>query len=179
MKEDKKHNVPDAEDLVTIPRKEYEALKAKEEECSANYDKFVRSQADFDNARKRIEKEKADFVKYANESFVIDLLPIIDSLEMAEKHIKEAKDFNAVRQGVDMIHSQIQLFLKDIGVEKIKTAGGKFDPHFHEAMETIEDDGKEEGLIAGELKPGYLFNGKLLRPACVRIVKNTGLTNSA
>jgi molecular chaperone GrpE len=90
---------------------------------------------------------------------------------MSEKHIKEAKDFKAVQEGVDMIHLQIQKFLKDIGVERIKTLGEKFDPHVHEAVETVDDKDKEEGVITEELKPGYKFNGKLLRPASVKIVK--------
>jgi molecular chaperone GrpE len=72
-----------------------------------------------------------------------------------------------------MIHVQIQKFLKDIGVERIKTAGAKFDPHVHEAVGTVEAADKEEGAIVEELKSGYTFNAKLLRPAAVRIVKNT------
>ena len=90
---------------------------------------------------------------------------------MAEKHIKEAKDFKAVQEGVDMIQSQIQKFLKDLGVERIKTEGGKFDPHLHEPIEAVEAEGKEEGDILSELKPGYTVNCRLLRPASVRIAK--------
>ena len=68
----------------------------------------------------------------------------------------------------------IQKFLKDIGVEKIKTVGEKFDPNFHEAVETADLKDKEEGTIVEELKPGYTFNGKLLRPASVKTVKHGG-----
>ncbi|MFA5500680.1 MAG: nucleotide exchange factor GrpE [Candidatus Omnitrophota bacterium] len=170
----KNNNKPLLEEMVTIPKKEYEALKAKEAECGAYYDKYVRAHAEFENARKRIEKEKGDLLKYANEGFVVDLLPIIDMLEISEKHIKEAKDFKAVREGVDMIHVQIQKFLKDIGVEKIKSVGEKFDPNFHEAIETADIKDKEEGLVVEELKSGYTFNGRLLRPASVKIVKHGG-----
>lgn len=165
-------SAPDAAgDIVSIPKKEYEALKAKHDERDSYHDKYIRAHAEFENAKKRLDKEKGDFQKYANESFVIDFLPIIDSLEISEKHIKEAKDFKAVQEGVDMIHAQIQRFLKDIGVEKVRTAGEKFNPHLHEAIETLEANDKEEGLIVEELKPGYMFNGRLLRPASVRIVK--------
>lgn len=158
-------------ELVSMPKKDYEALVAKAREAEGFADKFLRSQAEFENARRRIEKEKHDFVKYANEGFVSELLPILDSLEIAEKHIEEAKDFEAVRQGVDMIQLQIQKFVKDLGLERVKTAGEKFDPHLHEAVETIDAPDKEEGLIVDELKPGYRFNGKLIRPAMVKIVK--------
>ena len=163
-KNNKGQEQPLPEETVTIPKKEYEAL----------YDKYVRAHAEFENAKRRMEKDKIDFLKYANESFVLDLFPIIDSLDMSERHIKEAKDFKAVQEGVDMIHLQIQKFLKDIGVERIKTTGEKFDPHAHEAVETVDDKEKEEGLIVEELKPGYMFNGKLLRPASVKIVKHGG-----
>lgn len=159
------------EETVTLTKSEYEALRCKHDERDAYYDKYVRAHAEFENAKKRMEKDKIDNLKYANENFVMDFLPIIDSLEISEKHIKEAKDFNAVREGVDMIHGQIQKFLKDIGVERIKTVGEKFDPHVCEAIETADIPGKEEGLIVDELKPGYMFNGKLLRPAVVKIVK--------
>ena len=159
------------EELVTITKKEYQALKAKSEEHDASNDKYIRAHAEFENARKRLEKDKADFAKYANENLIFDLLPIIDNLEIAEKHIKEAKDFKAVQDGVDMIQLQIQGFLKDIGLERIKTIGEKFDPHMHEPIETVESSDKEDGIIVDELKPGYKLNGKLMRPASVRVVK--------
>ncbi|MDP2928578.1 MAG: nucleotide exchange factor GrpE [Candidatus Omnitrophota bacterium] len=167
----KNSDIPEIKETITILKTEYEALKAKHDERDSFYDKYVRAHAEFENARKRIEKDKAESLKYANESFVIDFLPIIDSLEISEKHIKEAKDFLAVQEGVDMIHVLIQKFLKDIGVEKIKTAGENFDPNFHEAVETVDANDKEDGAIVEELKPGYTFNGKLLRPASVKIVK--------
>lgn len=159
-------------EMVAISRQELDALKIRSDDRDACQDKFLRAHAEFENIKKRIEKDKADFMRYANEGFILDFLPIADNLEIAEKHIKEAKDFKAVRDGVDMIQAQIQKFLKDIGVERVNAAGEKFDPNMHEAVETTEDEGKEEGLIVQELKPGYRFNGKLIRPAMVRIVKN-------
>ena len=72
---------------------------------------------------------------------------------------------------VNIIQSQIQRFLKDMGIEKIKTVGEKFDPNIHEAIETEEAGNKEDGLVVAELKPGYRFNGHLLRPASVKIAK--------
>jgi len=129
------------------------------------------AQADFENMRKRVEKERTELLNFANEGLILEFLPIADNLETAEKHIKEAKDFKAVQEGVGIIQMEIQRFLKDLGVERIKSVGEKFDPHMHEALETEEVDGKEEGLITAELKPGYKLNGKLLRPASVKIVK--------
>lgn len=171
---DKKNSEKERKDeKVTLAKEEYDALKAKADERDAFNDKLVRAHAEFENVRKRLEKEKNDFVKYANEALVFEFLPIIDNLEIAEKHINEAKDFDAVREGVDMIQMQIQEFLKDIGLERIKTVGEKFDPHLHEPVETEESKDREDGLIVAELKPGYRFNGKLLRPASVKIIKRS------
>ncbi len=175
-KEDKKNELGREEqklidENISLPKKEYEELKAKAGERDAYCDKYMRSHAEFENARRRMEKDKADYARFAGDSLILEFLPILDNLEMAEKHIGEAKDFKAVREGVGMIQIQIQKFLKDIGVEKIKTEGGKFDPHLHEPLEAVEAEGKEDGDILAELKPGYRINGRLLRPASVRIAK--------
>lgn len=159
---------------ISIPKEEYSSLKTKAEECERLRDQCLREHAEFENARKRMEKDKIEFLKYANDRLMLEFLPILDSLEIAEKHIGEAKDFKAVQEGVNMIQVQIQKFLKDIGVERVKTVGEKFDPHLHEAMETEESQDKDDGLIVAELKPGYSFNGRLLRPAVVKIVKKKG-----
>ena len=171
IKDNKKPPEPE-ETNISVSKQEYEALKARAEERDAFNDKYVRAHAEFENVRKRLEKDKLEFIKYANENLIFDFLPIIDNLEIAEKYIKEAKDFKAVQDGVDMIQLQIQGFLKDIGLERIKTVGENFDPHIHEPIETEEAKDKKDGIIVAELKPGYKFNGKLLRPASVKIVKN-------
>jgi molecular chaperone GrpE len=173
MAKDNNRKTNTNDDIVTLTRPDYDALKAKADERDAYSDKCLRAHAEYENAKKRLEKERLDILRYANDGFILSFLPIVDSLEMAEKHIKEAKDFDAVREGVDMIQAQIQQFLKDIGIERIKTVGEKFDPHVHEAVETEESKDKEEGSITAELKPGYKMNGRLLRPAAVRIVKKT------
>ena len=159
------------EETVTIPKAEYDSLKARLEEAAGLQDKILRMHAEYENARKRLEKDKLDFLKYANEALILELLPILDNLEIAEKHIKEAKDFKAVQEGVDMIQLQMQGFLKDIGVERIKTAGERFDPNVHDPIEVEDAKDKDDGLVLAELKPGYRFNGKLLRPALVKISK--------
>jgi len=163
---------PTADDkTVEASASDYEALKAKAEERDLYYDKYLRLQAEFDNAKKRFDKDKSDILRYANDDFLLEFMPILDNLEAAEKHIKEAKDFEAVQEGVDMIQMQIQRFLKDIGVERVKTVGEKFDPHMHEAIEADEKSKDGDGMVIGELKPGYKLNGRLLRPASVKIAK--------
>ena len=171
LKKDSGNTKDNKEETVTIPKAEYDSLKARLEEAAGLQDKILRMHAEYENARKRLEKDKLDFLKYANEALILELLPILDNLEIAEKHIKEAKDFKAVQEGVDMIQLQMQEFLKDIGIERIKTVGEKFDPNVHDPIETEESKDKDDGLVLAELKPGYRFNGKLLRPALVKISK--------
>ena len=159
------------EDQITISKEEYETLKRHSSEKEHFYDKYLRAHAEFENALKRLQKEREAFLMYANEGLIMDFLPIVDSLEIAERHVKEAKDFDAVRQGVDMIHRQIQRFLKELGVERVQSAGEKFDPNVHEVIEVVEEDSGEDDTIIEELKPGYKLNGKLLRPASVKVVR--------
>jgi len=169
---DKKDNdIPEMKETITILKSEYEALKAKFDEKDVFQDKYLRAHAEFENARRRMEKDKIDYARFANDSLILEFLPILDNLEMAEGHIKEAKDFKAVQAGVDMIQVQIQRFLKDIGVERIKAAGEKFDPHVHEPIEIVETADADDGKVLAELKPGYRLNGRLLRPASVKIAK--------
>jgi len=158
---------------VVLPKDEYEALKIRAGERDGYFDKYVRAHAEFENAKRRMEKEKADCMKYANDGFVLDFLPIADNLEKAEKYNKESKDFKEVQEGVNMIQLQIQKFLKDVGIERIKTVGEKFDPHQHDPIETEDVKDKEEGIITAELQAGYTVNGRLLRPASVRVTKKS------
>ena len=159
------------DDVMSVPKAEYEALKARADEMASYYDKYLRLQAEFDNAKKRFEKDRSDLLRYANDGFLLEFMPILDNLEAAEKYIKEAKDFKAVQEGVDIIQVQIQRFLKDIGVERVKTVGEKFDPNVHEAIEVEEKSDGDDGMVVLELKPGYKLNGRLLRPASVKISK--------
>ncbi len=156
-------------EMATIPLKEYEALNEAKRERDSYRDKYLRVHAEFENARKRLERERREFYSYAHEGFVTEFLPILDSLEMASKHMNEKGDLKAVRRGMEMIHQEVQKFIGGLGVVRIKTLGEKFNPHLHEAIEVIESDDKEENSIIEELKAGYTLNGKLLRPVGVKI----------
>ena len=145
-----------------VPRAEYELLHAK----------YLRAHADFENTKKRHERERLDTLRYAKEEFVAEFMPILDSIEMASRHIDSSNGSKALKEGLAMIDAQIKKFLKGLGVEKVKTVGEKFDPHMHEAVEAMEADDKEENIIIEEMKAGYTLNGKLIRPAAVKIVKH-------
>lgn len=166
-----KDNPINNKETVTIPKGEYEALLAKHKEKDALNDKYLRAHAEFENLRKRLEKERIDILRYAKEEFVAEFMPILDSMEMASRHIDSSNDAKSLKEGLVMIDVQVKKFLKDLGVERIKATGEKFDPHMHEAVEAIEADDKDENLIVEELKAGYTLNGKLIRPAAVKIAK--------
>ncbi|MBN1406012.1 MAG: nucleotide exchange factor GrpE [Candidatus Omnitrophica bacterium] len=136
------------------------------------YDKYLRLQAEFDNFKKRTFKEKLEFVKFANEGLMLELVSILDDFERGIKSAEQKKDFALLHQGVDMISKQLHRLLEEKGLKKIKSAGEKFNPDEHEAIETVEDSKKEDGIITEELQPGYFLNGRIIRPARVKVVKN-------
>jgi molecular chaperone GrpE len=127
-----------------------------------------RVQADFENFKKRTEKEKKDFSEYACSEFVKSLLPLMDSFELALKNKTTTEDFV---KGVELIYAQFASLLDSFGVRKIEANGKKFDPYRHEVLLQEESD-KEEGIILEELQPGYMMKNCVLRHSRVKIAKN-------
>ena len=130
--------------------------------------KYMRLYAEFDNYKKRVNKDKEELAKYGNESLIYELLPVIDSLELALKHAQEESQAGIV-QGVEMTLKELQRTLEKFGVSKIEAAGKKFDPSIHHAMTQIEREDLEEKMVAEELRTGYLFRDKVLRPSLVSV----------
>ena len=124
-------------------------------------------QAEFENYKKRIEKEKQDFINFANEQLIMKILPIIDSFELALQNTKCEDEFV---KGIKLIYTQLFSALEAIGVKKINALGEKFDPYMHEVMLQEKSD-KEEGIIIEELQKGYLLGDKVIRHAKVKISK--------
>ena len=102
---------------------------------------------------------------------VVNFLPVLDNFELAEKSLKEEQKKDPSVQGLLLIEKQIRDFLKNLGVEEIKSVGEKFDPQIHDIVDQAEEKGKESGIILEEFKKGYKINGRLLRPAMVKVVK--------
>lgn len=158
--------------MVEIPEKEFEELKKKAEEALAHQDKWLRAHADFENMRKRMEKDKIEFTKYANEDMICELIGIVDNFERGLKSAEQKKDFDLLHQGVDMILKQLHQLLEARGLKRIKSTGEKFDPYRHEALEVVPGEPGMEGKVTEELQTGYELNGRVIRPAKVRVVKN-------
>jgi len=132
-------------------------------------DKFVRLQAETDNFRKRLSREKDEFSQYANERLFKALIPIFDNFERALE--APSSDTKSLKEGLDMILKQFSSFLEKEKVEHIKAIGEKFDPAFHEALTSEESDDHEEGTIISQFVKGYTINSRVLRPAQVVISK--------
>lgn len=163
----KPHSEPQAGQAHLNPA-EYEALKKQ----AADYlDKWQRAAADLDNLRKRSEKERADQIKWANESLLLGLLPIIDSFDRALESVKAVKDGDPTAAGVKLIHRQLHDWLAQEQLVRIKTVGERFDPHLHEAAGDVETSAQPEQTIVEEIQSGYTLRGKLLRHAMVKVAK--------
>ncbi|HSP05761.1 MAG TPA: nucleotide exchange factor GrpE [Acidobacteriota bacterium] len=142
-----------------------EALRTEKGEI---YERLLRKQADFENFRKRIEKEKREFMAYSLQEFVLELLPILDNFERALAHPEDQGGAD-YRKGVELIYRQFRDLMEKRGLRAIETTGRPFDPNFHEAILREERNDLPENTILAELQKGYFFRDKLLRPAMVKV----------
>ncbi len=149
-------------------------LQAARQQVAELKDRLLRSQADWENSRKRILREKEDAVRYANESFLEQLLPILDNFEMGMQAAQTATDPKAISQGLEMVLAQFQKILREAGVEPVEALGQPFDPHRHEALGHHESDEHPEGHVLTQMRKGYKLKDRLLRPASVFVAKAPG-----
>ena len=148
---------------------ETEGLKArKQSDIEELNNKYLRLYAEFDNYKKRVNKDKEELVKYGNESLMYELLPVIDNLELALKHATE-EPIAGIVQGVEMTLKELQRTLEKFGLTKIDAKGKKFDPSIHHAMTQVEREDIEEKMVAEELRTGYIYRDKVLRPSLVAV----------
>ena len=144
-----------------------------QKDSEANYDRYLRSQAELDNIKKRFQKEKEGLIRFANDSLVKQLLPVVDNLEKALAHSEDNASIDAIREGIELTMKELVNTLKNTGVEEVAAVGKPFDPNFHEAMFEKEDDSVEPGTVLEELQKGYLLHQRLLRPAMVSVSKKS------
>jgi molecular chaperone GrpE len=146
-------------------------IDAAKKEVTEWQDRFLRKAAEFENYRKRAEKEKTDSMMSAKSSVLIEFLPVADACERALRILNETQDgpsnVQQFHEGVELLYKQVLDALGKTGVVPIKAEGKRFDPHMHEALSREETADSEEGTVIGELRRGYLFKDRLLRPAQV------------
>jgi molecular chaperone GrpE len=146
-------------------------LDAAKSETAEWQDRFLRKAAEFENYRKRMDKEKIDARVQAQSSLLLEFLPVADACERALKVFEESReetgDLRQYREGVELLYQQMLDAFRKTGAEVMDTKGKQFDPHLHEALAREETTGTEEGMIVHELRQGYMFRDRLLRPAQV------------
>ena len=130
------------------------------------WDRFLRKQAEFDNLRKRVAREREEILQFAAMETVHGLLPVLDDFERALKAPVEGDEY---RKGVELIYKRLYDALVQAGLAPIETAGQQFDPHSHQAVDTVRSDHHEDHAIVEEYQRGYQFKGRLLRPAMVKV----------
>ena len=161
---------PEAEALANLTA-EHEAYKAESEK---QHDQMLRTIAEFDNSRKRAEREKEESLKYALESFAKELIPTIDSIERAIQSTKESQDVDALAEGVEMIYKGILSTLEKRGVTPIDAVNEPFDPMQHEAVMHVESESVPENVVIEEWQKGYMLHNRVIRPSMVSVSKGKG-----
>lgn len=146
-----------------------EALEAKTREAEANWERYVRTVAEYDNARKRAARDREDYVRTANEALLRELLPVLDNFDRALQAARGDAGAAAVTAGVELIQRELLRVLEKVGVTPFASLGAAFDPERHEAIARVPASGEPEMTVVGETARGYLLHGRVLRPAMVTV----------
>jgi molecular chaperone GrpE len=160
---DPSHELPASDAGAETPFQKLEA------ERDLLRDRLARSQAEFDNARKRAVREQQDFRDFAIADAIRTLLPVVDSFDLALRSSTEKSD---LRNGVELIYKQLQDALLKLGLQPIPAKGEHFDPHVHEAIEMVDSTDAKDQEVLEELQRGYKLKDRLLRPAMVKVARN-------
>ena len=153
------------EEVRTEPQAERDLQKLKEERDSL-YDRLLRKQAEFENYKKRVDRERSEFVQFASAELMKELLNALDSFDLA---IRNASVDSRTLHGFELIYKQLLDTMGRFGLKAIEAKGQKFDPNLHQAVSTTPTNEVEENTILDEMRKGYLLNGRLLRPAMVNV----------
>jgi len=154
-------------------------LQEKTKEAEENYARLLRLAADMENLKKRQEKERADVLLYANENLIKELLPVVDNLERALDHGRQAEAPEAMLEGIDLVYQGFLKTLGRFGVTPLGSVGQQFDPAFHNAVMQEETTEIPDCTITKELQKGYLLNQRLLRPAMVVVARHPQNANTS
>jgi molecular chaperone GrpE len=165
--------LPAAAPETPLTPAQLEDLQARAAKAEDNWDRLLRTTADFDNFKKRAARERQDAVKFANESLIQKLIPILDNFEAAQASAQSsgADAIQSLKAGIAMVQQQLKSVLAEAGVEEIEAGGKPFDPNLHEAVSQQETAEVPEGHVAQQLRKGYKLRERLLRPATVVVAK--------
>ncbi|HEV7924331.1 MAG TPA: nucleotide exchange factor GrpE [Verrucomicrobiae bacterium] len=146
-------------------------LKAQAAKAAEYWDRYLRLTADFDNYKKRAARERQEAVSFANENLLVKLLPVLDAFEMALAANTSDSSAKSLQAGIVMVANQLKSALADAGLEEIDANGKRFDPNVHEAVSQEETDAVPEGEVIKQIRKGYKFRNRLMRPAGVVVAK--------
>ncbi|TAL06636.1 MAG: nucleotide exchange factor GrpE [Verrucomicrobia bacterium] len=179
---DKTEEAPAAPDagqpveLHQLTPQELDDLKSRAAKADENWDRFLRTTADFENFKKRAARERQDAVKFANEGLLQKIIPVLDNFEMAlgAAQNSPAASGQSLQAGIAMIQQQLKNALVEAGLEEVDATGKPFDPNLHEAVSQQESADAAEGSVVQQLRKGYKLRERLLRPATVIVAKKPG-----
>lgn len=158
--------------LEKLPKEDLlKRIEEFEKTAEENYDLYVRSQAEMENIKKRFQKEKESLAKFSNEILLKQMLPVVDNLEKAIVHSEDGNSIEAIREGIELTLKTLRDTLDKSGVSPVISVKKPFDPNFHEAIASLEDEKSEPGTVIEEIQKGYILNDRLIRPAKVIVSK--------
>ena len=158
------------QDAVAQLQSQIDALTA---ERASLYDNLIRRQAEFENYRKRVERERGELYQHGRDDVLLQFLPVVDNFERALSSLETSEgDAEALRHGVELIHKQFKDALSKFGLEAVEAVGQTFDPHVHEAVTTEATDKHKENTVIQEFQRGYRIGDRLLRPAKVKVASS-------
>ena len=149
-------------------------VKDTEKKSQENYDLYMRTYAEMENIKRRGIKERQELSKYANESLIKEILPVIDNLQKAISHAQNDKNLSGLVEGIELTLDGLMATLEKAGLKEVEAEGRPFDPNFHEAISKQIDDKIAPGHVIIELQKGYVLNGRLIRPSMVVISEGNG-----
>ena len=165
-------DAPAAEPAEPDPVEEVARLQAELAETTARYDDLLlRERAELDNFKRRMQRDKIEAVRFAAEPLLRDVLPVVDNLERAVEHARDAEESSALVEGVEMVLRSLSDVLEKHGVTRVAACGAPFDPGVHQAVAHVEDSAAEPNTVLDEHQSGYRFHDRLLRPAMVSVAK--------
>jgi molecular chaperone GrpE len=157
---------------TTVTPEQLTELKERATRADDNWERLLRTTADFDNYKKRAAREKQEAIKYANESLLQKLMPVLDNFDMALAAQKTVPDAGqSLQAGINMIFQQLKSALAEMGLEEVEAIGKPFDPNLHEALSQQESSEVPDGHVLQQLRKGYKLRDRLLRPASVVVAK--------
>jgi len=165
-----KHEKPDEDSFVDRGKINLEEkLKSTEEELENYKDRLLRKAAEFENYKRRVENDQFNLLKYAAESLIIKLLPVIDDFERSLVHINDAKDADSIKEGIKLVYDKLMKMLEDQGVRPIDAVGKPFDVHYHEAIMQRKADNVEPHTVIEEYEKGYIYKDRVIRHTKVAV----------